>query len=198
MHAGCRIMADRVKRGKRRSGGRVPADKAPIFINLRKAIGEALQQPGLKMRKVSHLEMAIGALAPSTIVKGNVISDYPFPMCRYVSARDGHVYHVKGATEDGEQIEAYRQGFLTSLFTSRGGIAVGISEEGWMGSVMIMYSLTHAHFEMDKGVLQGVRDELTTHRVYPIKRFGVYLTFLRRRIATWPVVQNLVALTQWR
>ena len=191
-------MADRVKSGKRRAGGRVPADKAPIFISLRKAIGEALQQPGLRMRKISHLEMAIGALAPSTIVKGNVISDYPFPMCRYVSARDGHVYHVKGATEDGEQIEAYRQGFLSSLFTNRGGIAVGISEEGWMGSIMIMYSLTHAHFEMEKDVLQGVQDEWTVRRSFPVKRLGVYLTFIRRRLATWPLAQNLVALTQWR
>ncbi|TKC90176.1 hypothetical protein FAZ69_08495 [Trinickia terrae] len=182
-------MADRMK------GGRAPADKAPIFIRLRKAIGEALQQPGLTVRKVSHLELAIGALAPSTILKGCVISDYPFPMCRYVSARDGHVYHVKGPTEDGEQIVAYRQGFLTSLFTSRGGIAVAISEEGWMGSVMILYSLMHAHFEMDKGALQDVHDEWTTRRSYPIKRFRVYLAFMRRRIATWPVVQNLVALT---
>lgn len=191
-------MVDRVKRGKHRSGDRVSGDKASIFIRLRKAIGEALQQPGLKMRKVSHLELAIGALAPSTILKGYVISDYPFPMCRYVSVRDGHVYHVKGATDDGEQIVAYRQGFLTSLFSNRGGLAVAINEEGWMGSVMIMYSLTHAGFEMEEGVLKGLHDEVTTRRSYPIKRFGVYFMFLRRQIATWSVVQNLVALTHRR
>ncbi|MCA8197336.1 hypothetical protein [Burkholderia vietnamiensis] len=187
-------MADRVRKRRRSARGGMSGDKAPIFMRLRKAIGEALQQPDLQVRQVSQLELAIGTFAPSTVLKGYRVSDYPFPMCRYVSVRDGHVYHVRGATDDGEQILAYRQGFLTSLFSARGGIAVGINEEGWMGSVMIMYSMTHMRFDMKGDVLRGLNDEITTRRSYPFKRLGAYLEFMRRRIVTLPAIQNLVAL----
>jgi hypothetical protein len=187
-------MADRVRSARKRNRRRMPADQAPISIRLRKLIAEALQQPGLKVRQVSQLELAIGTFAPSTVVKGYVVSDYPFPMCRYVSAADGHVYHVKGPTDDGEEIIAYRQGFLTSLFSSRGGIGVSINDEGWMGARMIMYSLSHMHFDMKGGVLNGINDEWTVRRSYPGKRFGAYVEFLRRQIVRWPLVQNIVAL----
>ena len=115
-----------------------------------------------------------------------------------MSARDGHVYRVKGATESGREILAYRQGFLTSLFTARGGIAVGITADGWMDSVMIMFSQTHMQFDMKEGVLEGINDSRTTRRAYPLKRVGTFIEFLRRRVVTWPLVQNIVALIQWR
>lgn len=188
-------MAARVKQERRR---RSSQDKAPIFATLRKRIGEALQDPSLEVRQVSQLELAIGTFAPSSVVKGYRLSDYPFPSCRYVSARDGHVYRVKGATESGREILAYRQGFLTSLFTARGGIAVGITADGWMDSVMIMFSQTHMQFDMKEGVLEGINDSRTTRRAYPLKRVGTFIEFLRRRVVTWPLVQNIVALIQWR
>jgi hypothetical protein len=191
-------MADRVRqegRERRRTyRGGMSTDKAPIIIRLRRAIGEALQQPDLVVRPASQLELAIATFAPSTVVKGYRISDYPFPGCRYVSVRDGHVYHVKGASDDGEKIIAYRQGFLTSLLTHKAGLGVSIGDEGWMGSVMIMYSLKHLEFKMKGAVLESINAERATRQSYPLKRAGAFVEFLRRKAVRWPLVQNMVAL----
>ncbi len=153
--------------------------KVRIFDEIRVEIGKALQRPNLKVRAASSLELAIGTFAPSELIDGFEMSDYPFLGARYVSLRDGHVYIVVGATEDGGSIKAYRLHFLRSIFTTTGGIAVGITCEGWMQSVMVMYSLTHEHFEMADGVLSGVSDTTTDRRSYPLKKVRVYLAHLR-------------------
>lgn len=151
-----------------------------VFDLLRKRIAEELQKPGLEVKPASQLELAIGTFAPSEMVKGFTISDYPFIGSRYLSVRDGHVYIVAGTTDDGRQVMAYRMGFLQSVLTSQGGLAVGISEDGWMDSVMIMYTLYHASFVMKKGVLEDVNDELSSRRTFPIKKCRAYWAFLRR------------------
>lgn len=166
-------MAQKVKR-------KSVVDKQLIFNVLRKRIAEELRQDGLDVQQVSQLELAIGTFVPSEVVKGFKISDYPFIGARYVSQRDGHVYIVAGATDDGSQVMAYRLGFLQSVLTTKGGMAVGISEDGWMDSVMILYSLQHAHFDMRRGTIQGVNDERVTRRTYPAKKLKVYWRFLKK------------------
>lgn len=167
-----------MKNKRRGRGGH--GDRQVIFNLLRKRIAEELKVDGLDVKQVSQLELAIGTFVPSEVVKGFRISDYPFIGARYVSLRDGHVYIVAGATDDGLQIMAYRLGFLQSALTLKGGQAVGITEDGWMDSGMILYSLEHAHFAMKAGVIQGVDESRVTRRTYPIKKWKVYWQFLRR------------------
>ena len=174
---------------------KVSVDKAQIFAILRKRIGEALQDPGLKVRPASQLELAISTFAPSTVLSGYRLSDYPFPKSRYVSAKDGHVYIVARATDDGKELVAYRLGFLQSVFTHRGGLAVSITADAWMEHAMIMYSISHEHFDMRGGLIQGIADDATTRRSYPLKKAGVYFEFIRRQVVRWPLVQNIIALT---
>jgi hypothetical protein len=176
-------MAKRVEKKRAQS-----ESQQVIFDLLRKRIAEALQQPDLKVRPASQLELAIGTFAPSEMVEGFSISDYPFIGSRYISARDGHVYIVAGATDSGKEVMAYRMGFIQSCFTHRGGIAVGITEDGWMGARMIMYSLYHAAFSMKDGQLQDVNDEVSTRRSYPMKKSKVYWLFLGNR---FPVLNKL-------
>ncbi|CAE6822696.1 hypothetical protein R70006_06281 [Paraburkholderia domus] len=172
-----------------------PTDKNRVFDVIRKRIGEALQRPGLRVRPSSQLELAIATFAPSHVVIGFEISDYPFIGCRYVSVRDGHVYIVAGSTDDGMQVKAYRLNFIQSVFTTDGGIAVGITPDGWMESVMVMYSQSHEHFEMEGGVLKGVNHNIIERRSYPVKKAHVYLTHwtrrARARLVRMPVVGRL-------
>jgi len=167
-----------VKQNKKRNTGKKAS--LLIFDLLRKRIAEALRADGLEVAEVSQLELAIGTFVPSNVVKGFKISDYPFIHARYVSCRDGHVYVVAGATDSGDQILAYRIGFLTSIFTTKGGAAVGITEDGWMNSDMILFSLQHAHFEMEGGQIEGVNGDRFTRRAYPIKKVRAYGEFLKR------------------
>lgn len=162
----------------------LPAD---IFLLLRKRIAEALREDGIEVNEgVSSLQLAIGTFAPSEVLKRFQVSDFPFIGSRYVSVRDGHVYIVAGATEEGDQVLAYRQGFIRSMFTHRGGMAVAISEDGWMSSCMVMFSLNHASFERNAvGELTSIDDEVTTRRTYPIKKLKAYLESWKTRIRDW-------------
>lgn len=161
---------------------RAPRGESPrIFDLLRARIADALRADGLEVTASSALEMAIGTFVPSEIVKNAKISDYPFIGARYIARRDGHVYIVAGATDDGQQVLAYRLGFLQSIFTTQGGIAVGITEDGWMGSEMVLFSMEHERFQMQEGKLQGIDSESTTRRTYPFKKFKVYWQYLTAR-----------------
>lgn len=170
--------------------------KTRIFDEIRVEIGKALQRPNLKVRAGSSMELAIGTFAPSEIIDGFEMSDYPFIGARYVSVRDGHVYIVAGATDDGGSIKAYRLHFVRSIFTNTGGIAVGLTCQGWMDSVMVMYSLTNAHFEMEGGEIQGVSDTVTDRRAYPIKKTRIFLAHLalamRTSLCRIPMIARIV------
>lgn len=157
-----------------------PAD---IFLLLRKRIAEALREDGIEVQEgVSSLQLAIGTFAPSEVLKRFYVSDFPFIGSRYVSVRDGHVYIVAGATDDGLAVMAYRLGFFRSILTHRGGIAVGISEDAWMERCMVMFSLNHASFGMDAaGELVGIDDEVQTRRTYPLKKMKAYWESWKRR-----------------
>lgn len=154
-----------------------------IFLVLRKRIAESLRADGIEVQEnVSPLALAIGTFAPSEVLKGFVVSDFPFIGSRYVSIRDGHVYIVAGATDDGGEVMAYRLSFFRSIFTHRGGIAVGVSEDGWMKSGMVMFSLNHASFDQNRvGELIGIDDERATRRSYPIKKLKAYMESWKRR-----------------
>ncbi|WP_334043598.1 hypothetical protein [Burkholderia ambifaria] len=170
-------MAARVHRKK----ASTPNDRNRVFDHIRKRIGEELQRPDLRVRPSSQLELAISTFAPSQVLIGFEVSDYPFFDARYVSVRDGHVYIVKGSTDDGEQIVAYRLNFIQSIMTTQGGIGVAITPDGWMESTMVMYSLTHEHFEMKGGVLQGINDQMLERRSYPFKKAHAYWAYWMRR-----------------
>lgn len=155
-----------------------------VFDRLRVRIATLLERcTDIDMRSVgSPLEYAIGTFAPSEMMKAFRISDYPFIGSRYVSLRDGHVYIVAGATDDGQQIIAYRLGFWRSGLTSRGGIAVAVTDDAWIDSVMILFSLYHAGFDMNaKRELVQVHDELSTRRSFPVKKLRAYFCYLKRR-----------------
>lgn len=154
------------------------------FLRIRSRIAEALRADGIEVRDdVSPLELAIGTFAPSSILKRFQVSDFPFIGSRYLSVRDGHVYIVAGTTDDGSQVMAYRLGFFRSALTTRGGLAVGITEEAWLDSCMVMFSLQHAGFEMSaKGELLDVYDEALTRRTYPIKKVKAFLAYLIRAV----------------
>lgn len=162
----------------------VHASPDTIFLLLRKRIAEALRADGIEVNTgVSSLQLAIGTFAPSEILKRFQVSDFPFIGCRYVSVRDGHVYIVAGATEGGDQVMAYRLGFLRSAITHRGGIAVGITEDAWMKSLMVMFSLNHASFMQDElGQLTDINDEQPTRRSYPLKKLKAYWASVKYRL----------------
>lgn len=174
-------MSKRVKKGSK--GEALPAD---IFLMLRKRIAEALREDGIEVNEgASQLELAIGTFAPSEVLKRFQISDFPFIGSRYMSIRDGHVYIVYGATDKGDQVMAYRLGFMRSIFTHRGGMAVAITEDAWMDSRMVMFSLNHASFQFGAdGTLDGVDDEAPTRRSYPIKKLKAYWESLKRRFVS--------------
>lgn len=169
----------------RKAGQGGGVDRQMIFNLLRKRIAEELKMPDLEVDAVSQLELSIGTFVPSEIVRGYRISDYPFIGARYVSRRDGHVYAVAGSTADGLQIMAYRLGFIHSVLTSKGGMAVGIDEDGWMASTMILYSIDHAHFAMQGGVIESVSEDRLIRRVYPMKKLKVYGLFLKSMLPGW-------------
>lgn len=160
------------------------ATEPDAFLRIRSRIAEALRADGIEVREdVSPLELAIGTFAPSSILKRFQVSDFPFIGSRYLSVRDGHVYIVAGTTDDGSQVMAYRLGFFRSVVTARGGIAVGITEEAWLDSCMVMFSLQHAGFEMSaKGELLDVYDEAPTRRTYPVKKAKAFLAYLTRAV----------------
>lgn len=173
---------DKRNRAERRSDETVrPVD---IFLLLRKRIAEALREDGIEVNEgVSSLQLAIGTFAPSEVLKRFQVSDFPFIGSRYVSVRDGHVYIVAGATDEGSEVMAYRMGFFRSMFTYRGGLAVGITEDGWMKSCMVMFSLNHASFERNmEGELTGIDDEVPTRRSYPLKKLKTYIESWKRKM----------------
>lgn len=155
-----------------------------VFLRVRGRIAEALSGQGVEIREgVGAMEMAIGTFSPSSILKRFLVSDFPFIGARYVSLRDGGVYIVAGATDDASDLLAYRLGFIRSIFTHRGGQAVAISEDGWMGANMVLFSLLHAGFETNSGrELVAVHDEAQTRRSYPIKKLKAYVEYWKRRI----------------
>jgi hypothetical protein len=157
------------------------ADINKVFNVLRGRIGEELQRPGLRTRAAPGLELSIATFAPSHITIGFVMSDYPFIGARYVSVRDGHVYIVAGATDDGEQVKAYRLNFWQSKASVMGGIAVGLTPDGWMDSIMIVFSASHEKFEMEDGMLKSVRHDVIERRSYPFKKAHAYCAFLGHR-----------------
>lgn len=154
-------------------------DSQQIFHKVRARIAEALQRPGLKVRSASSLEMAIGTFAPSELILDFAMSDYPFIGSRYVSIADGSVYIVAGSTEGGHQIMAYRLGFLQSCLSHRGGIAVGISEDGWMEANMIMFSLHYVDFQEANGQIGDFDPDLTRRTTYPQKKAKAYWYFMK-------------------
>lgn len=158
--------------------GRAKCDPQRVFNVIRARVGELLQAPDLQVARVSQLELAIGTFAPSWILKGARISDYPFVEGRYVSLTDGHVYMVHGGMHDREAVLAYRLGFWRSCFTHRGGEAVALTAEGWLAHVMHVYSLNHASFQIDGGAIDHIDGERTTRRAYPGRKFHAYLRYL--------------------
>ena len=183
-------MAQRVKfdhvRGK--------ADTQRIFNVIRARIAERLQAPGLKVARVSQLELSAGTFAPSWILNGARISDYPFVEGRYVSLADGHVYIVYGGMTDREAVLAYRLGFWRSIFTTRGGDAVAIREDGWLDAVMHVYSLNHASFQLSGGMIDEIDGERTTRRAYLDRKAQAYFRYLSDTL--WPC-QQLRKLRRW-
>lgn len=161
-----------------------PQSDNSILTRLRVRIAVELEKnTGHLRQNITNLEMCIGSHAPSVLLKGFPLSDYPFVGCRYMSVEDGHVYVVAGETEDENGVLAYRIGFIRSIFTSQGGIAVGITEDAWMRSKMIMFSITYASLSFDdKGLVKHVDGDRDTRRVYPIKKAHVYLKFLLNKI----------------
>lgn len=159
-------------------------DTAKVFNMLRKRIAMELQRDDLVVRGgKSSLEMAIGTFVPSEMLTKFQISDYPFIGARYVSLRDGHVYIVFGATDDGNEVVAYRLGFWASNLYSKGGMAVSVTEDAWMQSCMIMFSLTHAGFALNgSGRLVGVNMEIESRRSYPFKKARAYGVYLQRKL----------------
>jgi hypothetical protein len=168
------------------------ADKKPsgkVFDRIRLGIAEELQKcRDSDMRKVaSSLEYAIGTFAPSEMMKDFRISDYPFIGSRYLSVRDGHVYIVAGTTSKDQKVMAYRQGFLTSCLTHRGGMAVGITSEAWLAGTMILFSLSHAAMAINsQGELAQVSAELQTRRAFPGKKFRAFRCYLKARFFPRP------------
>jgi len=155
-----------------------------VFSIIRGRIAQALQLEGLRVRPSSQLELAIGTFAPSSILEDFVVSDYPFPGSRYVSVRDGHVYIVVGPTDDGTQVMAYRLGFLHSIFSLKGGDAVGLTPDGWMDSVMVMFSMSHASWSVAEGVIENVDANHLVRRSYFFKKARAFGAHLRRSFGT--------------
>jgi len=154
------------------------------FARIRLGIAEQLEKcRDCDMKKVgSSLEYAIGTFAPSEMMKDFRISDYPFIGARYLSIRDGHVYIVAGMTSRDQKVLAYRQGFLISCLTHRGGMAVGITSEAWLSGTMIMFSVSHAVMDLNShGELAQVRAELETRRTFPGKKFRAWRCYLKAR-----------------
>lgn len=171
-------------------------------------IGRVLEEQTHEMRAVnSNIEMAVASYAPSLLTRDIVVSDYPFAEARYVSATDGHVYVVFGETDDRQQIVAYRQGFWRSFVGHRGGLAVGISAEGWMASFMVLYSINYAYmrFGADSGgrqhrgrfrisdehvpdggeLIQEIDAGRTSRQGLIDQRFRAYRVFLRSVVRRW-------------
>jgi hypothetical protein len=144
-------------------------------------IAEKLKDPSLVVRQASQLELSISTFAPSSIIDGFKIADYPFIESRYLSIEDGHVYIVAGATEDGDKILAYRLWFWWSLLGVKGGIAVGVTPQAWVRSCMTLYSVNHATMHMLQGEVAKVEGESRTRRGYPMKKFKAYVEYHRRR-----------------
>lgn len=179
---------ERRRNGLHRAG---VEDNEYVFRQLRKRIAEELQKPDLQVKAGSNLELAIGTFAPSELITDFCISDYPFIGSRFVSVTDGHVYIVAGSTRQGTEIMAYRLGFLQSNFTSRGGIGVAITEEGWMGATMILFSLYYADFEFEQGTLHKVNDNVSKRKSYPIKKAKAYWFHLKTRFRTVRICDHL-------
>jgi len=163
-----------------------------VLLHLRARIAAAIQANHPELgEKLSGIQFAIGTFAPSEIMKRFVVSDYPFIGARYVSLFDGHVYIVAGTCKEGREVMAYRLGFLQSVFSSKGGIAVAITEDAWMERVMILYSLNHAAFSWKGKEIAGVNDEKVTRRSYPLKKLRAWLAFLRQMVMGSPGALDL-------
>lgn len=188
-------MAMRVKRegkGKGKGGMKAPRPDDKVLLSLRARIAAAIgaHHPELA-ENLSGMQFAIGTFAPSEIMKRFVISDYPFIGARYVSLYDGHVYIVAGTCNEGNEVLAYRLGFFQSVFGSKGGMAVSLTEDAWMNGVMIMYSLNYATFSWKGGEIAGVNDEQVTRRSYPVKKCRAWLAFLRRLVFGSPGAMDI-------
>ena len=191
--------AAKKKRSKSRVDARGPGTGASpqqndeVLLRLRGRIASAIQANHPKLAEgLSSIRFAIGTFVPSEILKQFEVSDYPFIGARYVSLYDGHVYIVAGTCDIGKQVLAYRLGFLQSIFGTKGGIAVGITEEAWMNGVMIMFSLNHAGFSFTEGGrIDGVDDEKFTRRSYPLKKLRAWGVFWRRMVFGSPGAMDL-------
>jgi hypothetical protein len=162
-------------------------DPEHIFRQLRKRIAEELQKPNLKVKASSNIELAIGTFAPSELITDFCMSDYPFIGSRYVSVTDGHVYIVAGSTNAGAAIMCYRLGFLQSNFNSRGGLAVAVTEDAWMESKMIIFSLYHADFKYQQGELECADDGGAQRRSYPFKKAKAFWFYLKNRYSAFRI-----------
>jgi hypothetical protein len=171
-------------RHKPSKGAKLRHEPPDVFAVIRGRIALSLQQEGLRVRPASQLELAIGTFAPSSILEDLVVSDYPFPGSRYVSVRDGHVYIVVGPTDDGTEVLAYRLGFLHSIFSIKGGAAVGVTPDGWMDSVMVMYSMSHARWGVSNGVIEDVDANHLVRRSYFLKKVRAFGAHFRRSFGT--------------
>lgn len=152
-------------------------DDAPVFARIRMEIAKALESEGVELREdISTLEMTIGTLSPTHILKQWTVSDYPFIGARYLSVEDGHEYRVYAATKEGEGLVCYRQSFLLSLLSSYHGIAVSLSVDAWLRSTMVLVSLDHAGFKWDGDRLAALEGDV--RRSYPgrkVKAWGLSL-----------------------
>ena len=161
-----------------------------VFQRLRGMIAEALQADGIEVKPVgSNLELAISTFCPSFVTKHFVVSDFPFVASRYLSVEDGHLYTVFDATDDGQSVVALRRSVWSALgswvFRLRvRGMAVALTDEAWIRSKMIMYSINSVGMEFDeRGSLGQVNGEISVRRAYPLKLSRAYFSFVRARLA---------------
>lgn len=157
-------------------------DPQRVFDEIRAKIAQRLQDPKLRVRTQSRLELAIGTFAPSWLLDGERISDYAFIGARYVSLVTGEVFIVVQSDPDRKAIIAREVGFWRS-FLHDGNRVVSISVDGWLGNVMHLYSTNGISFTMQHGEIAHMNGEVVTRRTYVDQKCRAYGRYLHDRFA---------------
>ncbi|WP_432263050.1 hypothetical protein [Cupriavidus sp. TMH.W2] len=152
-------------------------DPQRVFDEIRAKIAQRLQEPTLRLRSHSQLEMAIGTFAPSWLLDGERISDYAFIGARYVSLVTGEVFIVVQSDPDRKAIIAREVGFWRS-FLHDGNRVVSISVDGWLDNVMHLYSTNGISFAMHEGEIVHMNGEVVTRRSYVDQKLRAYGRYL--------------------
>lgn len=152
-------------------------DPQRVFDEIRAKIAQRLQEPTLRLRTHSRLEMAIGTFAPSWLLDGERISDYAFIGARYVSLVTGEVFIVVQSDPERKAIIAREVGFWRS-FLHDGNRVVSISVDGWLDNVMHLYSTNGISFAMHEGEIVHMNGEVVTRRSYVDQKLRAYGRYL--------------------